>query len=604
MKKLFFAIILGIVALPCMADNDSTTVASFSVTPATTRDTIIANIGDTLLFAEFTVTQINMKSTIEMYIVGSNREQWILEKETITDSIGTVKVWYAPNAVGSHSARLSFSCTKALNSFTSRSLSGVCIDPENMPTIILENAPLPQFTAQVGKTASDTLKFSSENCVDFINTSISPAGTGFTIIGTMFPKNWEGRLPIDFSPTQEGTFSATISLTTKYGETKTVVVTGVATAADPTEQDWTTSFNWDMNDPLSLLREDFESLTTDDHNKTLKISRWQNVVTLGSRPWYGYLERDVPLVGNIEERCAKATGFVFGKSEIDSAEMWLVTPPLDFVNAKSKIFTFRVRGDYMFDNHNSTIGLYYIDTVPGEDLLMQQIEVDMPTTSDQNGEWFEFHIDLSGQNIADVFFMGFRYNGQFGNTNSVVYYIDDVSWGRTDIPVISTDSTQLTAITAPSVALALDSVTVTTKNLEECVSLTLGGDHKSKFKLSADTLGLSGGRFAVTFQSDDLGVHEAYVKLSSRGAADKYVPMAVLVKDASAVSSTSIDRTFVWTDHNTLCIQSEQAHNVALYTTDGRCLWTGNAASVNIALPATGVYLVKIDGEIVKIAAH
>ncbi len=602
MKKIFFAIALGFVALPCLAD-DTTTEASFSVTPTTTRDTI-ASVGDKLLIAEFSVTQLNMKSTIEVNLIGANCKQWLLEKETITDSIGTVKLWYAPNAVGSHSASVSFSCTKALKSFTLVSLSGVCIDSENVPTIMLETTSLPQFTAQVDKTVSDTLKFSSENCVDYVYASISPAGTGFTIGQSIFLKNTEEKLPIYFSPTKEGTYSATISLTTKGGETKTVVVTGVATAADPTKQDWATVFNWDMNDPLSLLREDFESLTTDDHNKTLKISRWQNVVTLGSRPWYGFLERSSLLSNDIKERCAKATGFVFEKSEIDSAEMWLVTPPLDFVNAKSKIFTFRVRGDYMFDNHNSTIGLYYIDTVPGEDLLIQQIEVDMPTTSDQNGEWYEFHIDLTDQNISDVFFMGFRYNGQFGNTNSVVYYIDDVSWGRTDIPTISTDSTQLTAITAPSVAITLDSVTVTTKNLEECVTLSLGGDHKSKFKLSTDTLGIEGGRFAVSFQSDDLGVHEAYVKISSRGAADKYVPMAVLVKDVTAVASTSIDRTFVWTDHNTLCIQSEQAHNVALYTTDGRCLWTGNAASANIALPTAGVYLVKIDGEVMKIAAH
>ena len=42
----------------------------------------------------------------------------------------------------------------------------------------------------------------------------------------------------------------------------------------------------------------------------------------------------------------------------------------------------------------------------------------------------------------------------------------------------------------------------------------------------------------VGFQSSELGVHEAYLRLRSRGAADVFIPMAVLVEEPTAIGST------------------------------------------------------------------
>lgn len=63
--------------------------------------------------------------------------------------------------------------------------------------------------------------------------------------------------------------------------------------------------------------------------------------------------------------------------------------------------------------------------------------------------------------------------------------------------------------------------------MTEPIKLTLGGANKSKFKLSESELPAEGGVFTVRFNSDAEGVHEAYVKLASRGAADKYVVLTV-----------------------------------------------------------------------------
>jgi hypothetical protein len=55
---------------------------------------------------------------------------------------------------------------------------------------------------------------------------------------------------------------------------------------------------------------------------------------------------------------------------------------------------------------------------------------DVPDNPDLNGAWREFRVNLAGENLADVFFMGFRFAATGGNQNSVVYYIDDVTYGK------------------------------------------------------------------------------------------------------------------------------------------------------------------------------
>ena len=51
--------------------------------------------------------------------------------------------------------------------------------------------------------------------------------------------------------------------------------------------------------------------------------------------------------------------------------------------------------------------------------------------------------------MADVFHMGFRYIGPNGADGAVTYYIDNVSWGRTDLQGI--ESIQPSAISCQKV---------------------------------------------------------------------------------------------------------------------------------------------------------
>ncbi len=606
MKKILLTMALAALLMPCRAEGDEDgTTPAFSVTPTATRDTLV-QLGEEALVATFTIVQQNLTQPVTLDMRGTNREMWRLEKTEVTTSGETVKLWYKPTAAGKHKGMVVFESEEALSSFTSVSLAGNCVDPANPPTITLTPSTLPHFTTTVGVNVSDTIYLSSKNCIDYVYASIAPAGTGFILGRSMLPKeNDRTKIPIDFNPSKAGNYSAEITFVTLGGETKTLTVNGVATDASPDARDWATAFDWTTTNALALLRENFEGIGDSNHNKTLKLDGWQNVVLQGTRPWWGFVERDVPLTGNITERCAKITGFMSDLESTDSIVAWLVTPPLDYKNAVNQIFTFRVRGDYMFENHTTQFDLYYIDTIAGKDIFKQKIEVGIPTASDQNGEWFEFHVDLTGrETVADTFFMAFRYAGLYGKSNSVTYYIDDVSWGRPDIPVISTDSTTLTMIAPLNTPVTSTAITVTAKNLDEAIALKIGGNNASKFKLSTSTLEATGGTFTVTFESDKEGVHEAYIKLSSRGAADKYVPMAVLAKNSTGLSATLAEKVFVWAADATLHLQADTPHQMAVYTTDGRCIWHAHTAAAAVPLPASGHYIVSIDGQTLKMAVR
>ena len=121
-------------------------------------------------------------------------------------------------------------------------------------------------------------------------------------------------------------------------------------------------------------------------------------------------------------------------------------------------------------------------------------------------------------------------------------------------------------------------VTVSGTNLAEPIKLTIGGPNKSKFKLSASELPITGGKFTVSFNSDEEGVHEAYVKLSSRGAADVYVPLSVNNTTADGIKSA------------TSCLADIEVFNL-----NGLKLRESKQATIDSAtegLPA-GVYVVK-----------
>lgn len=521
-----------------------------------------SNIGDEVLMTTLTIRQGNITEPVQLYITGANSDMFRLEKAQVTAAEETVKLWYAPTAVGNHKAMLLTDCSQALGDNKTYPLSGVASDSTQKPEIHITPTSLPAFTAKAGTQVRDSIVVTSLNCVEDLTVSCINDGNdnAFTISSSLIPRNMEAKTYITFAPRKAGTYSATIYWSSKNAQKQQIRVTGTATDQDPITQDWATAFVWDRTSPTPLLNEHFDLI---EHNKTLHTDGWQNVVLQGARPWWGYEDRN-----NDNEHCAKATAYIWGEKDSTMYEMWLVTPALDYKNAKNQVFTFRVRGDNLLQGQSAQLQLYYIDATEPTDIFFQDLQVEMPATADQSGDWLDFQINLTGQeNISDVFYMAFRFTGYSGSNGAATYLIDDVSWGRDDLPLISVNQTEYTAIAAPN-EIKTFTVDITGTNLTEGIAMSFIGNHPSKFKLSPNALPAEGGAVAVGFQSDIEGVQDAYLRLRSRGAVDAYVHFEILVQATTAVSEVPAQsqQRRLMLDGGTLYIVTPTIR----YTLDGR----------------------------------
>ena len=531
------------------------TSASAAVVGARTADDFIKevagepalNITDEVLFegtaapinvateyVKLKVDAANLPSAVSIYITGTNGKMFSLSTEEIPAGTSTtdVIVTYTPTAVGKHTARINFESAdmpELNNAFT---INTVCIDPANPPTIIVEPMELPQFSAKVGEQQQQTLKVTTKGLPDYGKVKLMGEGEGaFLINNTMLMKEMEQTLTITFKPKAEGTFTERLEFSALEAETFYVTITGTTTGgADPSDKEGD-DLPLTAENPLTLLNENFDNIT---NNKPVSIEGWKNVAMEGKRAWWGS-DAD-------GEKTAKVSAYD-SSVEIGKAtpcEMLLVTPPLDFVNSATKMFTFRVMGNLLTEGMTDLLELCYIDLEGGE-MNVFPVELTMPNIPDLNNEWQEYHLNLEGQDLADVFFMGFRFKSQLGRENSATYYIDDVTYGRDDLPMITQSVTQLAFESTKGATTVSEEITLETLNTTEPITLSLGGPNKSKFELTATTLPATGGKFAVKFQSDEIGVHEAYVKVSSRGAADVYIPVSVNNKDNSGIVSITFE---------------------------------------------------------------
>lgn len=531
------------------------TSASAAVVGARTADDFIKevagepalNITDEVLFegtaapinvateyVKLKVDAANLPSAVSIYITGTNGKMFSLSTEEIPAGTSTtdVIVTYTPTAVGKHTARINFESAdmpELNNAFT---INTVCIDPANPPTIIVEPMELPQFSAKVGEQQQQTLKVTTKGLPDYGKVKLMGEGEGaFLINNTMLMKEMEQTLTITFKPKAEGTFTERLEFSALEAETFYVTITGTTTGgADPSDKEGD-DLPLTAENPLTLLNENFDNIT---NNKPVSIEGWKNVAMEGKRAWWGS-DAD-------GEKTAKVSAYD-SSVEIGKAtpcEMLLVTPPLDFVNSATKMFTFRVMGNLLTEGMTDLLELCYIDLEGGE-MNVFPVELTMPNIPDLNNEWQEYHLNLEGQDLADVFFMGFRFKSQLGRENSATYYIDDVTYGRDDLPMITPSVTQLAFESTKGATTVSEEITLETLNTTEPITLSLGGPNKSKFELTATTLPATGGKFAVKFQSDEIGVHEAYIKVSSRGAADVYIPVSVNNKDNSGIVSITFE---------------------------------------------------------------
>lgn len=398
-------------------------------------------LGKTVEVATIHVSAQNMKYATTFELAGKNADQFSISQSTVEkgSTETDIVISYTPTEVAVHKAYLMVNCPSIEDYYKTINFSAYAIDEQNPPTITLNPTALEPFTAKVNETSEQTIEVTTANMPDYTYVKVKDAGQ-FILSNTMLLRNMANTVKITFQPKAEGTYSTALVFSALGMEDVEVPISGVATGETQEEPKEGVDFVLSDENPLTELTETFDNI---DRNKPLALDRWTNSAIVGTRAWWGYSFPDYDQESP-NEKVAKVTPY---DSKMESGmgepvQMMLVTPPLDFKNAKNNIFTFRVRGDYLQDNQTDKLELCYVDITEGEPYIQPLTECRMPCTKDESGNWYPYTVDLTGQQLADVFFMAFRFTSTRGCDNAATYYIDDVTYGRETSGISTLDMTE------------------------------------------------------------------------------------------------------------------------------------------------------------------
>jgi hypothetical protein len=544
----------------------SRSIADFIISPRSLEDVVApASLEATITYAregtelvakgssaevvKFKVEAKNLPNAIDLEVTGNGRAMYSVSPTRIEKGTSTteVVVTYSPTAVGKHNGVLYF------DEYYSRSFTFAAYDPDNMPSLTVDDSNLVQFEAAPGSTHEQTITVTTANLVDYGASKFTGDISGAFLLksGSTLLKTGTANVTISFAPKAEGTYTQQLEISGLGAETKVITLTGVCSGEatpDETEGD---SFDLDVKNPLPLLNEGFDSV---QKNKVISLTGWTNVANQGSRAWWGYEFSD-----DDNNKAAKVTAYdsKIASGAGEACQMTLVTPALDYVNAGSKLLTFRVMGQNLTDDMTDKFEVLYMDLADGE-LYTQSLNssMDLPDTEDESGEWMDYLVDFSDVECADTFFIGFRFTSTRGVDNSAIYYVDDVSWGRTDIPQIKPAKTEYSEFAFVNSDFKMK-VTVNALNLTGNITMKMEGDNPSKFSLDKTTLPAEGGDVTVTFNSDQQGVHSAYLTLQADGAATAYVYFEIknITEDGDGVSTITADANGEYKVYNMLGVK-------------------------------------------------
>lgn len=493
---------------------------TLEVTPRQILTDDAVAIGSSVAYAEFEVAASGLTRDVAVYLTGANRDMFSLDTETIaagTES-AVVKLTYNPAKTGRHTARVNFDAVPTELS-CGFSATAYCYDPANPPVITIPES-VAMFEAEPTASASQTIQVSTANLLDYGKIVVDASTPGSFLISTgMLLKDGSQSIKIDFLPKTPGDYTATLTFSALRAETRVLKLTGRCVGDVPVPEDEGEPLKFDTSSPLKLMNENFDRLA-DYRNKFFTLEGWCNTVPVGNRAWWGYSRTEDD---NSTNHVAKVTAYDSKATSDSRCEMLLMTPALDFKGADSKLFTFRIMGDFLPETPDgkTSLDVCYIDIADGADKPYYQAwaGLGIPADADHSKEWVDYVVDLEGQEIADVFFIGFRFRSVRSNNEASTYYIDNVSWGRTDVARIKVADRSPISIGAPvGQTRTSNEIEVTGLNLSGPISVKVTGPNASKFVPTVNELPADGGRVAVNFSPEEEGLHEAYLNLSSNGA--------------------------------------------------------------------------------------
>lgn len=550
----------------------ASTEPTMTVTPTVVYDGSAVAIGSSTTYATYAVEYANLENPIDVYLTGANRNQFEVSAETIPAGSGkaTITLTYKPQAIGKHTARINFESTvSTLN--TGFAATGIAWDPANPPMIVAHSGGLTPFTCKAGEQQKQTITVTTSDLPDYGKAAVKGLSNGAFIISTAtLLKNGNTQINITFKPLVPGDYEEVIEFSGIKAVTETIRIYGTATENGTTEDREGDRLPLDDSKPLASYMQNFDGVTK---NKPLSIEGWKNLAQVGNRAWWGYTWAD----GN---SAAKVTPYDSKMEETTPCVMTLVSPALDFKNTPNPVLTFKVMGTLMRDGMADQLEVCYIEK-DGEGMYVQPINgLNIPASPDKNEEWVPYTIDLKGLDLADVFFIGFRFNSSRGAESTTSYYIDDFSWGQTNVPLIrpniregSFKATAGKKATSPDIEI--EGIALTSD-----IKISLYGAHKGFFTLSTTTLPAAGGKFNLDFLNTEPGEYAVEVDLNSEGAPLTAVIVGVQNETATGITDVIVDL----------------SQPVSVYDIQGRALITNKQISSTSELKSAfgeGIYIVK-----------
>lgn len=550
----------------------ASTEPTMTVTPTVVYDGSAVAIGSSTTYATYAVEYANLENPIDVYLTDANRNQFEVSAETIPAGSGkaTITLTYKPQAIGKHTARINFESTvSTLN--TGFAATGIAWDPANPPMIVAHSGGLTPFTCKAGEQQKQTITVTTSDLPDYGKAAVKGLSNGAFIISTAtLLKNGNTQINITFKPLVPGDYEEVIEFSGIKAVTETIRIYGTATENGTTEDREGDRLPLDDSKPLASYVQNFDGVTK---NKPLSIEGWKNLAQVGNRAWWGYTWND----GN---GAAKVTPYDSKMEESTPCVMTLVSPALDFKNTPNPVLTFKVMGTLMRDGMADQLEVCYIEK-DGEGMYVQPIDgLNIPASPDKNEEWVPYTIDLKGLDLADVFFIGFRFNSSRGAESTTSYYIDDFSWGQTNVPLIrpniregSFKATAGKKATSPDIEI--EGIALTSD-----IKISLYGAHKGFFTLSTTTLPAAGGKFNLDFLNTEPGEYAVEVDLNSEGAPLTAVIVGVQNETATGITDVIVDL----------------SQPVSVYDIQGRALITNKQISSTSELKSAfgeGIYIVK-----------
>lgn len=275
------------------------------------------------------------------------------------------------------------------------------------------------------------------------------------------------------------------------------------------------------SEPLAVLNETFSDLR---HTRILGLEGWQNLTVRGERPFYAWKQKNADQ-SVVENEVAQISFLKYGVEDRREHESWLISPTLSYKNAQSKDLTFSLMYRNQTTNGEELFGFYIITEKDGKATpyfldISEYVPAGVKLEPDM---WFDYRIDLSkveGLAIDDKFHVAFSYYSPVGgNATSLNFMIDDVTFGRTDLPELSVDNDFIQFVFRPGQEMTPQPLNIYSNRTTAPVTITLAPSAQKKyFKISSEKLPLEGGALAVGFKSNDSKTHAAALLVQTRGA--------------------------------------------------------------------------------------